>query len=379
MKILVVTNDFPPRIGGIEDYVARLLSHLSPDVSVRVFAPDQPGALAYDRAFAHPVARWPGYPMLPTPGLTMAIVDLLSRDRPDVLVFGAALPLALMSRAIRRKHDVPILAFTHGAEPTAAAVPGGAAMMRWMSRHVTAFTAVSRWAERQLRLAVGPRARVAQLPSGIDDERFRPDVSGHSVREQYALGPGPVIVCLSRLVQRKGHDQVIRALKGVAGEFPSVRLLIVGDGPDRPRLQRLALREGVSDLVVLAGAVPYEHLPACLAAGDLFAMPCRSRFRGLENEGLGAVFLQAAAVGRPAIAGQSGGAPEAVLHGDTGLVVDGRSVAAVEGAILRLLRAPEEARAMGERAAARVHADMTWAQMSGRLETLLQEVVSKAV
>jgi phosphatidylinositol alpha-1,6-mannosyltransferase len=374
--LLVVTNDFPPRVGGIEDYVSQVLAHLPGTTEATVLAPAQEQDAAFDAGCRHRVVRWPVWPMLPTPGLARAVVDLVERERPDVLLFGAALPLALMAGRVRSRVPVPVVAFTHGVEPSLARLPGVAAGLRAIARRASALTAVSAWAEGALRRAVGPAVRIRQLPSGVDPARFRPDVSGAAVRAALGLGDAPVVACVSRLVRRKGVDQLIRALPGVRRACPGARLLVVGDGLDRARLERLARRCGVASHVVFTGRVPHDAVPAHFAAGDVFAMPCRSRLASLENEGLGAVYLQAAAVARPVIAGRSGGAPEAVEDGRTGLVVDGRSLAAVEAAVCRLLRCRDEARAMGLAGAERVHRTMTWAHMGARLDGLLREVTS---
>ena len=189
--------------------------------------------------------------------------------------------------------------------------------------------------------------RIELLRSGVDAGRFQPNLSGATIRQRHGLGSGPVIVSVARLVPRKGHDRLIAALPEIARAFPTVRLLVVGAGPSRSRLQRLATRYQVGSHVVFAGAVSDADLPGYFAAGDMFAMPCQSRWAGLDTEGLGTVFLQAAAVGKPALAGRSGGAPEAVLDGETGIVVDASTSAEVAAGILRLLSQPEQARALG--------------------------------
>ncbi len=376
MRLLVVTNDFPPGIGGIEDYVARLLHHLPASTTAVVLAPPHPGAPAYDRQFRHDVRRWQRWPMLPTPGLSRRVVQLVRQERPDVLVFGAAMPLALMAGMVQRASGVPVVAFTHGVEPALAAVPGGGVALRSIARHAAAMTAVSRWAESRLRSALGPQAWIELLPSGIDAERFHPGVSGEGVRMRHGLADRRIVVCVSRLVRRKGQDQLIRALPGIARQHADVRLVVVGGGPDRRRLDDLARSAGVSERVVFTGPVPYDDLPGYLAAGDVFAMPCRARLGGLDTEALGAVFLQAAGVGRAAVAGSAGGAPEAVLHERTGLVVDGWSTSDVAAAISRLLSCPDDARLLGARAARRVHQELTWTQMALRLESLLRRVAA---
>jgi phosphatidylinositol alpha-1,6-mannosyltransferase len=219
---------------------------------------------------------------------------------------------------------------------------------------------------------------VVQLPVGVDVERFRPDVSAAEVRERHYLGSGPIISAVSRLVPRKGHDQVIRALPEIRRAFPAVRFLVVGAGRDEARLRALATHHEVDAHVVFAGAVRCDDLPAYFRAGDVFAMPCRHRWAGLDVEAFGSVYLQAAAVGRATVAGRAGGVPEAVEHGQTGLVVDGTHVGEVAAAVLSLLRDPERAAAMGERGAARVRADFTWDLMAARLRGLLEDVLSRA-
>lgn len=373
LNVLVVTNDFPPRIGGIEQYVAELLDHLSIDVSVTVITSNQPNAATFDRAFPANVIRWAPYPLLPTPGLVRAVVDHVTRHDVGVLVFGATFPLAMIAGTVGRRTGVPIVMFTHGVEPALTSLPGGSTLLRRIVRHATIVTVLSRWAEHRIRSAVGPIPRIELLRSGVDADRFRPTISGAAIRHRYGLGPGPVIVSVARLVARKGHDRIIGALPGIAREFPTVRLLIVGAGPSRRRLERLTVRHRVTSHVVFAGAVSEADLPGCFAAGDVFAMPCRSRWAGLDTEGLGTVFLEAAAVGRPAIAGRSGGAPEAVIDGKTGIVVDAAGSAAVEAGLLRLLRSPDDARTLGAAAASRVRRELTWPLLARRLECLLHE------
>jgi len=178
-------------------------------------------------------------------------------------------------------------------------------------------------------------------------------------------------VCVSRLVPRKGQDVLIRGLRSVQARVPGTALLLVGGGPDAPRLRRLAAEHEVADDVVLTGSVPWEELPAHYDAGDVFAMPCRTRAAGLEVEGLGIVFLEAAATGLPVVAGRSGGSPDAVLDGRTGTLVDGRRVAEVAGAVAELLEDPARARAMGAAGRAWVESDWRWDVLAARLRGLL--------
>ena len=377
MRILVITNDFPPRVGGINDYVDRILRRFPPG-EVTIFASSHAGAAAHDAGYPHEVIRQPTEMLLPTPAVSRRVHELIRSRRPDVVLFGASMPLALMGPGIRRRHGVPYVGFTFGLEVAAARVPGGRALLARIGRHASALTAISDWTGQVIRPFIGDHVRLETLPSGIDAATFRPDLDAAHLRRRHGLGDGPVICCVSRIVVRKGHDMVIRALPRIAAEFHDVRFLIVGQGPSERRLHRLTRAHNVERHVVFAGAVSYEELPFYFRVGDVFAMPCRSRLMGLEVEGLGAVFLQASAVGRPVLVGDSGGAPEAVRHGETGLLVDPRDPNAIGDAILRMLRDPDAARRMGEAGAAWMHRDFTWEAIADRVRVLLTDATRSA-
>jgi phosphatidylinositol alpha-1,6-mannosyltransferase len=378
MKVLVVTNDFPPKVGGINYYVAHLMRRFHPG-EVTVFASDWPGAEAFDAGFPQKVIRWPMRSMYPTGPVRERVEELVRQERADIVLFGAAAPLALLGRAILRRTGVPFAAFTHGVEIWAGQVPGARALLSSVGKHAALLTGPSQWTIDLLRTAVGPGPRLELVPPGVEAELFHPAVSDAAVRERHGLGDGPVISCISRLTLRKGQDKVIRALPWILGDFPETRFLVVGRGPDLERLQGLAARKRVADRVVFAGEAGYQELAAYFRAGDVFAMPCRTRKWGLEVEAFGAVFLQASAVGRPCVAGDSGGAPEAVLHGETGLVVDGNEVDEVAEAILHLLDDREGAAKMGAAGADRVRRDFTWDAVAARLRGLLIDVLDARV
>jgi phosphatidylinositol alpha-1,6-mannosyltransferase len=372
VNVFVVTNDFPPRIGGINYYVDQMMRRFPPG-SVTIFSSRFAGWEAFDRDYPHDVIRLETGMMLPSPGVRRRLHRELRARKPDVVVFGATWPLAHMGPAIKRKLGIPYAGFTHGLELTGTLVPG---LLRHIGRDAALLTAVSIWAQKALERSFGWQGRMELLPSGIDTDDFRPDVSDAVVRERHALGIAPVICCVSRLVARKGQDMLIRALPAVARAVPDVRLLIVGSGPYEGALRKLADRAEVTDRVVFAGAVPYTELPAYFRAGDVFAMPCRLRWFGFDVEALGAVFLQAAAVGRPVIAGDSGGAPEAVIPGRTGLVVDPTRPEPLAEGITALLLDRARAEAMGKAGADWVHREWTWEKMAARLDGFLRAAVS---
>jgi len=372
VRVFVVTNDFPPRIGGINYYVDQLMRRLPPG-SVTIFTSRYSGWEAFDRSYPQEVIRLDTEMMMPTPAVRRRLHEELRARRPDIVVFGATWPLGHMGPGIRRKVGIPYFGFTHGLELTGTMVPG---LLRHIGRDAAMLTAVSEWARGTLAGAFGWTGRMELLPSGIDTDLFHPGVSDTVVRRRHALGDSPVICCVSRLVARKGQDLLIRALPAVARAVPDARLLIVGIGPYEATLRRLARDRGVSNRVVFAGAAPYAELPAYFRAGDVFAMPCRLRWFGFDVEALGAVFLQGAAVGRPVIAGDSGGAPEAVRHGETGLVVDPTRPEPLAEAIVSLLLDRPRAEAMGRAGAEWVHREWTWEQMAARLEALVERAVN---
>jgi phosphatidylinositol alpha-1,6-mannosyltransferase len=212
---------------------------------------------------------------------------------------------------------------------------------------------------------------MTQLPPGVDEKTFHPGSGGDEVRARLGLTDRPVVVCVSRLVRRKGQDTLIRALPRILAAEPDTVLLVVGGGPYEQDLRRLARETGVAGSVRFTGAVPWAELPAHYGAGDVFAMPCRTRRGGLDVEGLGIVYLEASATGLPVVAGDSGGAPDAVLDGETGWVVRGGSPQDAADRIVTLLGDAALRARMGERGRAWVEERWRWDLLAERLEALL--------
>jgi phosphatidylinositol alpha-1,6-mannosyltransferase len=291
----------------------------------------------------------------------------------DVVVFGAAFPLGLMGAAIRSRTGVPYVAFTHGLEVSAARMPFGGLVLGQIGRKASAVTYVSHWCERELSSGFGTHPRHVLLPPAIDDSWFHPGVSGEGVRARHALGDAPVVVCVSRLVERKGQDTLIEALSTIRHGVPGARLLIVGDGPHRKALAEQVKAAGQVDNVVFAGQVSVEDLPSYYAAGDVFAMPCRERRFGLEVEAFGIVFIQAQAVGVPVVAGNIGGVPDTLVDGETGFLVDSSSTPDVAAGVIRALSAADRVE-MGAAAAERVSAGFTWRARTEQLRGMLAQV-----
>ncbi len=371
-RTLVVTNDFPPRTGGIQTYVGALVDR-QPAGSVVVYASRHPGWERHDAAAPYPVVRDRSRILLPIPAVARRAAQIARAEGCRTVWFGAAAPLALLTPRLREAGIEHVVASTHGHETGWAALPGARRLLRRISRQVDVLTYITEFTRGGLAPALDPAAGLAHLPPGVDTALFHPTVDGGSVRAALGLGAAPTIVCVSRLVRRKGQDVLIRALPRVRSVVPGAMLLLVGGGPDRDRLVRLAAAEGVRDAVRFAGEVPWRQLPTYYRAGHVFAMPCRTRRGGLDVEGLGMVYLEASACGLPVLAGNSGGAPEAVRAGETGFVaLDPRSAQVVADRLIALLSEPERAAAMGRAGRAWVEAEWDWDLLARRLSGLLR-------
>jgi phosphatidylinositol alpha-1,6-mannosyltransferase len=269
----------------------------------------------------------------------------------------------------------PIVAITHGHEAAWASTPGARSILRTIGNSVDTVTYLGEYTRSRIAEALSPpaAARMRRLVPGVDAHAFSPAVrsEGNALRAELGLADRPVVVVVSRLMPRKGQDTLIRALPLIQQKVPEAALLIVGGGPYRSKLDSLVTEMKVEDSVVLTGTVAWEALPAHYAAGDVFAMPCRTRNRGWDVEGLGIVYLEAGAIGLPVIAGNSGGAPDAVLDEQTGYVVDGRDLAQVADRVTRLLEDPASAAQFGNRGRQWVEQQWTWPIVSRRLTDLL--------
>ena len=372
-KTLVVTNDFPPRRGGIQSFVHGLACRLPPGSAV-VYAPSWEGAAEFDARQPMPVIRHPTSLMLPVPSVTRRAVAALTEHGCDRVLFGAAAPLGLLAPALRRAGSERIVAITHGHEAGWAALPAARGLLRRIGDGVDVLTYLGEYFRVRLARAVSAEAaaRMVRLAPGVDVAAFRPGAGGAAVRRRLGLDAGPVVLCVSRLVPRKGQDTLLRAWPAVLSAAPDATLLLVGTGPFGRNLRRLAERLRVTGSVRFAGAVPGQDLPAYYDAADVFAMPCRTRRGGLDVEGLGIVYLEASATGLPVIGGDSGGAPDAIRDGESGYVVPGRSVTAVADRITALVTDPARARAMGEKGLAWVQQEWRWDLVAGRLEQVLR-------
>lgn len=367
-RVLVVTNDFPPRVGGVQQYVWNLVRLLPPDL-VAVVAPAWTGWQVHDRGLPFAVHRVPRTFLWPTPALGRLVRGLVREHRADVVLFGHGFPLPLLGPGLAGR-GTPYAVLTHGAEIWMERSPGLGALFRRALSRASVVTVISRDTGRTIGRALPGGLRPVLLPPGVDETRFDPRADGSAVRDRLGLGDSPVVACVSRLVPRKGQDVLIRGLPDLHRLVPAARLLIVGDGPDRDRLRALA-GTAPAGSVVFAGEASDDELPYHYAACDVFAMPCRSRWGGLEVEGFGIVFLEAAAAARPVVAGRSGGAAEAVRDGVNGLLVEGGEPRAVALTIANILRSPDHGAAMGAAGRRMVEESFTWTSRVERLGRIL--------
>ncbi|MEU6170621.1 glycosyltransferase family 4 protein [Streptantibioticus parmotrematis] len=374
-KTLIVTNDFPPRPGGIQAFVHSMALRLDPG-KVVVYAStwkDGSEVAAFDADQPFPVVRDRTSMLLPTPRVTRRAAGLLREHGCSSVWFGAAAPLGLMAPALRAAGARRIVATTHGHEAAWAQLPASRQLLRRIGEATDTVTYLGEYTRSRIAGALTPAAasRMVQLPPGVDEKAFHPGSGGAVVRGRLGLTDRPVVVCVSRLVRRKGQDTLIRAMPDVLRRVPDAVLLIVGDGPYRAELEKLAADTGVAEAVRFTGSVPWAQLPAHYGAGDVFAMPCRTRRGGLDVEGLGIVYLEASATGLPVVAGDSGGAPDAVLDGETGWVVRGGEPGQAADRVATLLEDPELRERLGSRGRRWVEESWRWDLLADRLRGLL--------
>ena len=351
-RTLWVTGDYPPRPGGIESMIAALVAQLDP-ARTRVLAPRMPDDTAYDALKPWSVVRAGRRPLLPTPTLLRRVREEAVRHRAEVVVFGVTLPLAVLGRFL----DLPVLALSHGHEAGFARL-GLGGLVAGCAAGAETVGVISAYTARQLRSSTAGRPLVPIRP-GVDVRRFRPDVDGSAVRRRVGVTDGtPLVVCVGRLVRRKGQDRLLAAWPSVLESRPEAHLLLVGDGPLRGRLERVARHPALQGRVHLIGHAAEDELPSLYAAADVVVMPSRTRAGGLDVEGLGMVALEAQACGVPVVVGRSGGAPETVVPGRTGLVVDASRPGELAAAIVGLLGDRGRRARMGGRG--RIHAERAW-------------------
>jgi len=398
MRHLLLTNDFPPKVGGIQSYLWELWRRLPPD-DVTVFTASHPGAEWWDSQQKFRLIRTREPVLLPQPYLARRARRAARRSGARAVVIDPAVPLGLVGPSL----GLPYAVVLHGAEVT---VPGRLPVSRQLLarviRNAALVIAAGNYPEAEARKALSHGAKVeegisseqfppvVQIPPGVDTERFRPlpQIDRAAARARLGLPhSGPLVASVSRLVPRKGMDTLIKAASALAGRFPGMSVAIAGAGRDRRRLERLASRARVR--VDFVGKLDDADLPDFYACADVFALCCRSRWWGLEQEGFGIVLVEAAASGVPCITIDSGGAGEAVRDGETGLVLkppgggngwrggprrNAAQVAEVAEALAKVLGDPVLARRMGEAGRRRAEDELSYDILANKLAAALEDL-----
>mgnify|MGYP003333089452 CR=1 FL=1 len=384
MKHLLVTNDFPPKVGGIQNMLWELWRRLDPN-SFAVLTSPYEGAREFDATQAYRIERIREPVLLPHPVMVRRIEQLAREVGAEHVVLDPALPLGLVGRSL----SLPYSVMVHGAEITVPGrLPGSRQALAHVLRGATRVFASGRYPAAEAKRAAGRELDIVQIPPGVDTQRFRPldDAARRAAREKFGVAPhAPLVVGVSRLVPRKGFDVAIRAVAEVArharaGALPSsttahkletITMLIGGTGRDEDRLQKII--DETSAPVRLLGRVSNDDLPLLYGCADAFMMLCRNRWAGLEQEGFGIVFAEAAACAVPQIAGDSGGAAEAVVDGETGYVIaDPHNVNAVAGRLIALLEDDRARAAMAMASRARAVSEFDYSVLVARLRESLQ-------
>ncbi len=367
MSSLLVTNDFPPKLGGIQSYLFELWRRLPPDETCVLTTP-YPGDEGFDRRLGFRVERTRERVLLPTRSLTRRIDALAAEIGAKVVFLDPMLPLGLLGA---RLHGTPYVVITHGGEVTLPGrTPGTRGLARRVLGRAAGIVAAGEYPAREAARAAGDGLSGVVIPPGVDSTRFRPlpPERRAEARARFGIDPDrPVVLGVSRLVPRKGFDRLLDAAARLDDE---AQIVVAGAGRDRSRLEHRAARLGITGRTRVLGRVSDADLPDLYASADVFAMPCRDRWGGLEAEGFGIVFLEAAASGVPAVAGRAGGATEAVADGETGSLVDPRDPAAIADALARLLGDTEARTRMGTAARERAVREFSYDGLVGRLAPL---------
>jgi len=373
-KILLVTNDLGPRVGGIESFILGLLARIEQN-SVVILTSRQKNSQPFDQEllskYGAIVIRDRSKILLPTPRVIHRAKKIMVDFNSTTIWFGAAAPLAIMAGSLRKSGAKNIVALTHGHEVWWAKLPIFRSAISKITKDVDILTYLVDFTKNAMLPAIIDKSKLVKIAPGIDVDHFSPAESDQNLIEKYRLNGRRVIVSVGRLVHRKGQDKLIEAMPEVLKRFPNAVLLLVGQGPIQSMLEKLIRHYNLENNVIFTGRIQFADLPRYIQLGEIFAMPCRDRFFGLEVEGLGIVYLEASACGIPVIVGKSGGAPDAVINNKTGLIVDGRYSSEIAEAVCKLLSDEELARKMGNEGRKWIVDNWRWEIWSNKFNKLL--------
>ena len=375
--VLFVTNDFGPRAGGIETFIIGLIQR-RPFGQTIVYTSFQENSERYDADwltnYGVRVIRDRSKILLPTPRVAFHLRNIVKSEGITTAAFGAAAPLGLLSASIKRAGVRRTVALTHGHEVWWAKVFPFNLLLRRIGSTVDVLTYLGEFTRNAIShgLTAPAKRAMVKIAPGIDVDHFLP-TDASALRKSLGLTEKKVIVSVGRLVHRKGQDRLIEAMPEILKTVSNAHLLLVGEGPHRDHLQKLIQKHRLEGSVTLIGRIDYKDLPLYICVGDIFAMPSRSRLMGLEVEGLGIVYLEASACGLPVLAGNSGGAPDAVVQNETGLVVDGTNNKEIADAAIELLTKVDLSKKMGAAGRQWIVENWRWEIWSRSFEDLLNK------
>ena len=376
-KTLVITNDFPPRPGGIQTFVHGLIEGLDPQ-DVVVLTSKYKGWQDFDKQQKYPVIRHNTEILLPTKAVGDHALVLIKEHNCESVLFGASSPLGLLSARLKRNGVKKTVALTHGHEVGWAFTPGLKQTFQKIVKDVDKLTYLTKFTFEKISEAISQPelSKFEQLTPGIDLALFNPEnvTNGkrEKVRERFKLEDKPTVVCVSRLMPRKGQDTLIDVWPAVLKQVPNAHLLIVGGGSYKQHLHKQMFDNGVHQSVTITGNVAWSELPGFYAAGDVFAMPVRTRNFGFDVEGLGIVYLEASATGLPVIAGDSGGAPDAVIEGISGYVLNAKKESLLVEKIVELLVNKELSTRLGKQGRSWIEKQWQWPSRHLQIKKLLE-------
>ncbi len=375
--VLFVTNDFGPRAGGIETFIVGLIER-RPFGETIVYTSAQANSEQYDADwlanYGVRVIRDRSKILLPTPRVAFHLKKIVRNEGITTAAFGAAAPLGLLSAGMKGAGVLRTVALTHGHEVWWAKVFPFNLLLRRIGSTVDVLTYLGEFTRNAISkgLTTKAQASMVKIAPGIDVDHFIP-TDATALRKSLGLSDKKVIVSVGRLVHRKGQDYLIEAMPEILKSVRQAHLLLVGEGPYREHLQKLVAKHNLDAAVTFIGRIQYKELPNYICVGDIFAMPSRSRLMGLEVEGLGIVYLEASSCGLPVLAGNSGGAPDAVLQNETGLVVNGTDAKQIASASIELLTKVESSQKMGVRGRQWIIDNWRWEIWSKGFEDLLNK------
>jgi phosphatidylinositol alpha-1,6-mannosyltransferase len=375
--VLFVTNDFGPRAGGIETFVIGLIQR-RPFGQTIVYTSAQPNSAQFDADwltnYGVRVIRDRSKILLPTPRVLFHLKKIIRNEGITTAAFGAAAPLGLLSASMKRAGVMRTVALTHGHEVWWATVFPFNLLLRRIGSTVDVLTYLGEFTRSVISrsLTTAAQSSMVKIAPGIDVDHFLP-TDAAALRSSLGLAEKKVIVSVGRLVHRKGQDHLIESMPAILKSVPGAHLLLVGEGPYREYLQKLVAQYKLESSVTFIGRIHYKDLPTYICAGNIFAMPSRSRLKGLEVEGLGIVYLEASACGLAVLAGNSGGAPDAVIQNITGVVVDGTNNKQIAVAAIELLTNEVKSQKMGQNGRQWIVEKWRWEIWSREFENLLNK------